>query len=315
MLNLVVLEPHGVVPWHSHPHEQLGMVHERPARPCRRGRRARARRPNDAYAMPGGVEHEGLAGPDGRRRARRVPARPRGLPGARRRRLTSRLRRRGAHAARRAPRSARAADRRSGRRRRARRRRGARRAAPSPRPAGRPGRRRRAATPRRGRRAASGAIGVKATPCGERSTSGPPTAMPAPTRAPRSTVAVSRGASVRRGTARRSGSVRGSSRSATLSGGPAVTIAARRPRSVRVVAEHHDRRAGQHLDHVVEPQARAVELDDARGQHVAGRRAHDARADRRRAAAPDAGTGPCHRVGASAAGLEWLARACARGGY
>jgi quercetin dioxygenase-like cupin family protein len=64
MLNLVELEPGAVVPRHSHPHEQLGLVtrgllvlvvdgveHELG--------------PNEAYVMPSGLEHEGRGGREG----------------------------------------------------------------------------------------------------------------------------------------------------------------------------------------------------------------------------------------------------------
>jgi quercetin dioxygenase-like cupin family protein len=64
MLNVVDLEPGAVVPLHRHPHEQLGIVLtgritmtidgvEHPLAP------------EDAYAIPGGVEHGGVAGPEG----------------------------------------------------------------------------------------------------------------------------------------------------------------------------------------------------------------------------------------------------------
>jgi quercetin dioxygenase-like cupin family protein len=64
MLNLVELEPDSVVARHSHPHEQLGVI--------LRGSMTLNVEGTDhllevmhAYALPGGVEHEGIAGPDG----------------------------------------------------------------------------------------------------------------------------------------------------------------------------------------------------------------------------------------------------------
>jgi quercetin dioxygenase-like cupin family protein len=64
MLNLVELAPDALVPGHSHPHEQLGVVlrgelnlvvagHEHPLREM------------DAYTLPGGLEHQAQAGPQG----------------------------------------------------------------------------------------------------------------------------------------------------------------------------------------------------------------------------------------------------------
>ncbi len=64
MLNLVELAPAALVPRHSHPHEQLGVVlrgelklvvadHEYVLRPM------------DAFALPGEIEHQAQAGSDG----------------------------------------------------------------------------------------------------------------------------------------------------------------------------------------------------------------------------------------------------------
>lgn len=64
MLNLVELEPDAVVPLHSHPHEQIGFVVsgleilEIAGTEYRLG-------PNEAYVIPGGVEHGGRGGPEG----------------------------------------------------------------------------------------------------------------------------------------------------------------------------------------------------------------------------------------------------------
>jgi quercetin dioxygenase-like cupin family protein len=64
MLNLIELEPGSVVPLHSHPHEQLGIV--------LRGMQAlvvdgatHELGPLDGYVLPGGVEHSAHCGPDG----------------------------------------------------------------------------------------------------------------------------------------------------------------------------------------------------------------------------------------------------------
>jgi quercetin dioxygenase-like cupin family protein len=63
-INLVELEPGAVVPPHSHPHEQLGLA--------LRGHQTLtidgvdySLGPMDAYAIPGGVEHSTVAGPEG----------------------------------------------------------------------------------------------------------------------------------------------------------------------------------------------------------------------------------------------------------
>ena len=64
MLNLIEFEPGAVVPLHSHPHEQLGIVLrgtqvlvvdgvEHPIQPM------------EGYVLPGGVEHSAFCGPEG----------------------------------------------------------------------------------------------------------------------------------------------------------------------------------------------------------------------------------------------------------
>jgi len=64
MLNLVRIEPDALVPVHSHPHEQIGYVVsgieilEIAGVEHNLG-------PNEAYVIPGGVEHGGRGGPDG----------------------------------------------------------------------------------------------------------------------------------------------------------------------------------------------------------------------------------------------------------
>ena len=64
MLNLIEFEPGAVVPLHSHPHEQLGIVLS--------GMQAlvvdgvpHELGPMEAYVLPGGVEHSAYCGPDG----------------------------------------------------------------------------------------------------------------------------------------------------------------------------------------------------------------------------------------------------------
>lgn len=64
MVNLIELEPGSVVPLHSHPHEQLGVV--------LRGVQVlvvdgveHQLGPMDGYVLPGGVEHSAHCGPEG----------------------------------------------------------------------------------------------------------------------------------------------------------------------------------------------------------------------------------------------------------
>lgn len=64
MLNVIDFEPGAVVPLHSHPHEQLGVV--------LRGMQAlvvdgvaHELGPMEGYVLPGGVEHSAYCGPDG----------------------------------------------------------------------------------------------------------------------------------------------------------------------------------------------------------------------------------------------------------
>jgi quercetin dioxygenase-like cupin family protein len=64
MLNLVELAPGAVVPQHSHPHEQIGYVLSGQMTLTVDGV-DHALTPEVAYAMPGGVEHGGVAGPEG----------------------------------------------------------------------------------------------------------------------------------------------------------------------------------------------------------------------------------------------------------
>ncbi len=64
MLNLVDFEPGGVVGLHEHPHEQLGIVLAGEITMTFDGDEHRLV-VDDAYAIPGGTVHGGVAGPDG----------------------------------------------------------------------------------------------------------------------------------------------------------------------------------------------------------------------------------------------------------
>jgi quercetin dioxygenase-like cupin family protein len=64
MLNLVDLEPDGVVALHEHPHEQLGIVLAGTITMTIDGT-DHVLGVDDAYAIPGGVRHGGRAGPQG----------------------------------------------------------------------------------------------------------------------------------------------------------------------------------------------------------------------------------------------------------
>ena len=64
MLNLIRFEPGAVVPLHSHPHEQLGIVLEGMQALVVEGV-AHELGPFEAYVLPGGVEHSAYCGPDG----------------------------------------------------------------------------------------------------------------------------------------------------------------------------------------------------------------------------------------------------------
>jgi quercetin dioxygenase-like cupin family protein len=64
MLNLVELEPGAVVARHSHPHEQLGMILRGSMTLVVAGE-DHPLEEMDGYTLPGGVEHEGIAGPRG----------------------------------------------------------------------------------------------------------------------------------------------------------------------------------------------------------------------------------------------------------
>ncbi|MFO0852472.1 MAG: cupin domain-containing protein [Gemmataceae bacterium] len=59
-LSLVDIPPGGVVEWHSHPHEQIGMVIDGTAT-FYIGDEAKDLGPGDFYLMPGGVPHRVVA--------------------------------------------------------------------------------------------------------------------------------------------------------------------------------------------------------------------------------------------------------------
>jgi quercetin dioxygenase-like cupin family protein len=64
MVNLVELAPNAVVPLHSHPHEQLGIV-LRGLQVLVLDGEEHHLGPLDGYAIPGGVEHSAWFGPEG----------------------------------------------------------------------------------------------------------------------------------------------------------------------------------------------------------------------------------------------------------
>lgn len=64
MLNLVELARDAVIPQHSHPHEQLGVV-LRGELKLVVGGHEHVLREMDAYMLPGGLEHQGQAGSEG----------------------------------------------------------------------------------------------------------------------------------------------------------------------------------------------------------------------------------------------------------
>ncbi len=63
MMSVIESAPHAVVPLHTHPHEQAGIVLQGEF-DMTIGGETRRMRPGDAYVIPGGVEHgiEGLEG-------------------------------------------------------------------------------------------------------------------------------------------------------------------------------------------------------------------------------------------------------------
>ena len=64
MFSLVTLAPGAVVPTHSHPHEQLGMMVSGTMEFTIAGE-TRTLSGNELYVVPGGVPHAAKAGPEG----------------------------------------------------------------------------------------------------------------------------------------------------------------------------------------------------------------------------------------------------------
>ncbi|HSE14144.1 MAG TPA: cupin domain-containing protein [Candidatus Deferrimicrobium sp.] len=64
MFSLVTLEPNAVVPTHSHPHEQMGMLVSGTMEFTIEGE-TRTLSGNGMYFVPGGVPHAAKAGPGG----------------------------------------------------------------------------------------------------------------------------------------------------------------------------------------------------------------------------------------------------------
>jgi quercetin dioxygenase-like cupin family protein len=64
MFSLVTLEPGAVVPTHSHPHEQMGMMVSGTMAFTIAGE-TRSLTGNEMYVVPGGVPHAAKAGPKG----------------------------------------------------------------------------------------------------------------------------------------------------------------------------------------------------------------------------------------------------------
>jgi unsaturated pyranuronate lyase len=64
MINLIEFEPGAVVPLHTHPHEQLGIV-LRGTQILQIGGVDHPLGPMEGYVLPGGVEHAARCGPEG----------------------------------------------------------------------------------------------------------------------------------------------------------------------------------------------------------------------------------------------------------
>jgi len=64
MFSLVTLEPNAVVPEHSHPHEQMGIMMSGDMELTVAGE-SRRLSGNDIYLVPGGVLHKVVTGPRG----------------------------------------------------------------------------------------------------------------------------------------------------------------------------------------------------------------------------------------------------------
>lgn len=56
LVSLLEMEPHGEVPFHSHPHEQVGMVLEGELELTIAGE-TKLLQPGELFVIPGGVEH------------------------------------------------------------------------------------------------------------------------------------------------------------------------------------------------------------------------------------------------------------------
>ena len=61
MLSFVEFEPHSTVDWHSHPHEQMGLLLEGELE-FFIGDEHQTARPGDMWRIPGGVRHKVTAG-------------------------------------------------------------------------------------------------------------------------------------------------------------------------------------------------------------------------------------------------------------
>ncbi len=61
MLSLVEFEPHAVVEWHAHPHEQCGLLLEGQLE-FFIGEEHAVLKPGDMWRIPGGVRHKAVAG-------------------------------------------------------------------------------------------------------------------------------------------------------------------------------------------------------------------------------------------------------------
>jgi quercetin dioxygenase-like cupin family protein len=61
MLSLVEFEPHAVVEWHQHPHEQAGMLLEGELE-FFIGDEHAVLKPGEMWRIPGGVRHKAVAG-------------------------------------------------------------------------------------------------------------------------------------------------------------------------------------------------------------------------------------------------------------
>ena len=61
LMSVVDLPPNSIVPLHSHPHEQTGLVLEGTVT-FTVGEETKTLGPGDVYIIPGGIEHKALAG-------------------------------------------------------------------------------------------------------------------------------------------------------------------------------------------------------------------------------------------------------------